>query len=1162
MRSEKWKSDSDPGRSDCQQSGVWLLRCRQKIDEFQNPTTRSGLINCHSLGLISRSRCVACSAQQKEPMNKLPEMNAGSESPTTHVLASNDVVGGRTLSKSNSLRSAASTTTHIHDEDELTFVCETHLLGASMLISFPSHATVDDIALQAFSEYKSMYPDAAPMKIVCVKDRESRILSKKLILGDHHLDRYFQIHVEKYAEDDFLNSPAILDTEYRKWQLWTVHQLHKNIILLLTDASSHERNSLQKLVDNIRSSLDVDADNGSLSIDVGDRHQPAAPQIDSKWMDLLLELIKSPDTKVKIACLEVLCLLRLRCTDKEIVQTASFQICKCIMSEKNCVNILLCGMNCFRENARGLLPLSKFHEKEIILLNSTIVKDYMTILARFPEAENQRLIMSSYEQIYIHEFGVENSLVKDLSDMEQRLSKGGKKGFSREENSWGNFNSNLPHDVALEKSPVMAEQSPRGIKARSVYEIAKSIQVGEPEHKIMSKLRTLICSDEPSIWSFAIRKLHLIISKKALLMIPPEIDDEALSENFINQDRQESFLAMKRLAPAELYVSRMQEGIKRLFETSEEVKLIVSCLLSSLKSSIDTRANSKVKGILGAKRSKRPSLSSSGQLRQQQKLMIEGEDLSDIHEAEAKYKASLEYLINKEKKSPRGSPRSPRGVRSRSHLQQEQQQQIAVSLVDLIEVALLSPMTNIPLTRVCIDCIYMLLLPFEFDRKDPTVMFNNSLQKAVVEACMEGSKWRLLLSLCHTSNVDIAGRCAYIMRVIVWIFAQTIDLQSENPWAAFTAHIDAADFVRLLYNIYHTQDEEAVSREGGGIDYLNKKDFYNIPFYDVASTDVQEKHLSILVLDYMSNLMEVRPHREQYLREQEENAIKMQQKREVIYPRQSADEKKAKGLLQGVLQRSGSTDSLIDLDVGHQTVMEYLTDVGQANVEDPQSADKFLMEDLFIEETYFLFIKVWKWASFTGTDKMGAPVNILRHELYLQQRRLSLDILAHLCSMSFNLKDQLIRINGTARLISMIAHRSILYLKKVDSVTEDTTPTVEDDQKNEQQAQATENKGLTGNQNTADDKDGNVRSTNTESKYNFEDEIRDFSLYEVDLQTLKQILKLIVILVVSQSGERQKTILRLLREINVGGEDSQIYLHQVVQHDRNCAFYFATLMSL
>ena len=88
------------------------------------------------------------------------------------------------------------------------------------------------------------------------------------------------------------------------------------------------------------------------------------------------------------------------------------------MSEKNCVNILLCGMNCFRENARGLLPLSKFHEKEIILLNSTIVKDYMTILARFPEAENQRLIMSSYEQIYIHEFGVENSLVKDLSDME------------------------------------------------------------------------------------------------------------------------------------------------------------------------------------------------------------------------------------------------------------------------------------------------------------------------------------------------------------------------------------------------------------------------------------------------------------------------------------------------------------------------------------------------------------------------------------------------------------------------------------------------------------------------------------------------------------------------------------------------------------------------
>ena len=132
--------------------------------------------------------------------------------------------------------------------------------------------------------------------------------------------------------------------------------------------------------------------------------------VDQKWITLLDELSYTPHQGVKCACLEALICLRLKSSSMEVVKTASLRICQMLVDEKDFLDVVVCALNCFRVNAKGLLPLSSYHQKEILLLNHNVVRQYMDILARFPGSDEQRSIMSAYKSMYIHRYGIDTGV--------------------------------------------------------------------------------------------------------------------------------------------------------------------------------------------------------------------------------------------------------------------------------------------------------------------------------------------------------------------------------------------------------------------------------------------------------------------------------------------------------------------------------------------------------------------------------------------------------------------------------------------------------------------------------------------------------------------------------------------------------------------------------
>ena len=301
----------------------------------------------------------------------------------------------------------------VYEEDEKTFVVEAKIMGMSLLLPFPLNVSVGAVAQKAYDEFKVMNPRAPPLKITCVRDKNDKILSRELKLKDHHLDRHFVVQVEEFNAGHLLNTPEGVDNEYRRWQLWTVDQICDMVKQSLMQKADQDSTSVVARTQDIRKSKDYN-ERHHLDEAYDKEWVPSVllveQDVDQKWISLLDELSHSPHEAVKCACLEVYNLLRLKSSSMEVVKSASLRICQMLVDENDFLDVVVCALNCFRVNAKGLLPLSSYHQKEILLLNHSIVRQYMDVLARFPGSEDQRLIMSAYKSMYIHRYGIDTGV--------------------------------------------------------------------------------------------------------------------------------------------------------------------------------------------------------------------------------------------------------------------------------------------------------------------------------------------------------------------------------------------------------------------------------------------------------------------------------------------------------------------------------------------------------------------------------------------------------------------------------------------------------------------------------------------------------------------------------------------------------------------------------
>ena len=293
------------------------------------------------------------------------------------------------------------------------YVIECIILGVSLLLPFPLSVDVHTIATQAYAEYQALNPRAPPMKLLCVRDDAGRIMGKALRLDEHQLaNAAFHIQMEEYGGADMMTTPQLLDAEYRRWQLWVVKQIYDTVRSgLVTQFTSA---SLEKL----SASQEFLSSSGSRSRDGGNAgKQQQNLAVDAELLNLLNELSFSPSLDVKLTVIETLSLLRMQCADEEVVQAASVRIAKFIQDERQHVQVVAYGLHAYRSNAKGLMPLTSFHEKEVTMLHRLFRIDiFNDVLSRYPQTSDQRTLMLAYKAMYIHHYDVNVQENKDGSE--------------------------------------------------------------------------------------------------------------------------------------------------------------------------------------------------------------------------------------------------------------------------------------------------------------------------------------------------------------------------------------------------------------------------------------------------------------------------------------------------------------------------------------------------------------------------------------------------------------------------------------------------------------------------------------------------------------------------------------------------------------------------
>lgn len=911
------------------------------------------------------------------------------------------------------------------------FVVECSILGLLLLLPFPLSVSVDRIASKAYEEYKLMNPRAPPLKVTCVRDKDGKILSKELTLKEHHLDRHFIVQVEEYSPIDLLKNPDGVTTEYRKWQLWTVHQIFDMIKASLKEKSDEDAASVALKVDDIRNSTD-----GHFVQQFDDIDKEWAPvmnipeqDVDQRWITLLDELSRSPDEKVKCACLEALNLLRLRSSSVDVVKGASLRICQMIMDEQGQLDVILCALNCFRVNAKGLLPLSSYHQKEIVLLRSSVVKEYMDILSRFPSDEDQRLIMGSYKSMYIHRYGMDTGIGQ----------------------------------IMHEHRPVPEHGGGGALQGQEAVHVFGANDLSNAEETV-ARLRTLLDSKEDSVWKFAVTKLHTLLNE-----IRNPLDHTSCFD------------------------ASVESKLSALFQSNQEVRYLTACLLGCLKSSIDTRAKHRPKrGVLDAE----------------------------------------------------GPGKGPRGMAGKMGKAKA-----------LIDSALLSPETDIPMVKKIIDCLYLMALPFSFDvgvtdNTESTRL--NAIQVSISKACLENERWRLVLTLCSAQNLAIAGRCAFLFRLLVLV--QGHENTEGNHWEQFQPIIDPSAIVTLLHNdATSAADYKAVQYS----DHLNSTGFGTNQSSDIDSVEVLEAHLGLLVLDYASHLLNARheaptgPKKDR--RDWPSSAAGRNPEES---PVETARGKKGIAAFEKILaktdtmadrNRRGLPSKLSEVEVGDESGVEYVSKLGPKG---STSADKYVLEDVFMDDNNKLFLKLWRMANYTEMPTLevqGRPRDSLRIATCYQQRRLSLDVISQLVAMDSSFKDQLNRLAGAAKLIALMADQSIMRVNLDDyGGGPPASPRYEEDMEKENDRDS-----------DGESKDEGKAGSNQEGKVDANDVVSR----RVDVEAVRYALKILVTLIVSQDLPRQRTIVRLISDTHVGGQDGT-RLEHVAQIDRQSAFFYATILTL
>ena len=976
--------------------------------------------------------------------------------------------------------------------EERTYVVECLIMGISLLLPLPLNVNVDTVAREAYAEFKAMNPRAPPLKITCVRDKNNKILSKGLKLKDHHLDRHFVVQVEEYNAADLLNSPEGVTNEYRRWQMWTVDQIYDMIKVSLASKAEDDNASVLAKTEDIRKSKDYD---NKLHLDdgLGKEWAPAfqiEQDVDEKWITLLNELSYTPHEGVKCSCLEVLNLLRLRSSSIEVVKGAALRICQILVDENDSLNVVVCAFNSFRTNAKGLLPLSSYHQKEIILLNTSIVKQYMDILSRFPSSEDQRIIMSAYKSMYIHRYGIDTGVGKshgihDMHSVDHKRAEAAQKGGD------------------MGKSMDLSE--------------SMSFEPSDLHHaeETVIRLRTLLSSDETSVWKFAVTKLHTLLNELRNPLDRRSCFDEEVEGNLAS-----------------------------LFQSNQEIRFLTACLLNCLKASIDTKS-AKFK-----------------QARRKGDDMLEGGTGEDAKEG-------------RRRKRQGNSGRSGSGSKGGKAKQ-------------LIDAALLSPETDIVMVKKVIDCLYLLTLPFSFDvgvEDNVESAKLNSLQVNMSKACLEEeARWRLLLTLTYAQNLVISGRCAFLFRLIVLVHGR--ENTEGNHWENFKSIIDPAAFVQILHNDASQAADFKVVKYN---DALNNTGFGSNESVDIDSVEVLEAHAGLLVMDYASHFLNSKQQQapsdsvteansrrkgggggsthsspegksnyyedgkhkgegdEEEEEDEPENVETARGKRGMqVFEKVLSKTSPGKGASHGH-KRSGLS-TLRMPNNANQSGLEYVAKIENRTV---STIDKYVLEDVFMANNNKLFLKVWRLANYTevpSSEKGGRDA--LRMACHYLQRKMALDILSQLVAMSSVFKDQLIRIAGIAKVIAMVGDKSILRQKldrfRLKKLYVSPRTGMEGDGEEEGKKEST----LPDPELTSALSTGNMNDTDA------------LLAFTVDIEAVRYALKILVTLAVAQESSKQKTIVRIIKELEVGGVGSGIKLAHVAQTDRQTAFFYATLLTL
>jgi hypothetical protein len=275
-----------------------------------------------------------------------------------------------------------------------------------------------------------------------------------------------------------------------------------------------------------------------------------------------------------------------------------------------------------------------------------------------------------------------------------------------------------------------------------------------------------------------------------------------------------------------------------------------------------------------------------------------------------------------------------------------------------------------------------------------------------------------------------------------------------------------------------------------------------------------------------------------------------------------------------------------------------------------------LLERLFLSDHYRYLLRLWHLGTYSATLQdvvdcyrdaparryvsseamlraevaatAAAREGLFEYVLSTQQRRVSMDILSHLCSLATAFRDQLQRINAIPKLLVVVGSPGIVvcggsdYEPYARHNAHGNLPLSLSPLAAAAVAAETALTMAVANVVAAGDGASAAAAAAAAARTDWEERERDRDSagrqaaeedalrargeppagYRLDIGTVRAALRLLVNLVVMQSPKKRATVVRLLQEVPIGGARFNLALKKVSQRDETCAFYFATLLSL